>query len=325
MDQLSKYIAFCHTEETLPIYSTYWWLDAVCGKGNWDVLLIERDNKIIATWPIYIKRKLGFKIITSPVLTPMQGIWMKLPPNISNTNKISHEIEICNELLNKLPRHDFFFQRFSYQFTNWLPFYWQHYKQQTRYSYVISNIKDHEHVLSGYPQERRRKIRRANDVLTIKYDLSAKEFYEFHDRILKEIGKTISYPFKIFERLYHALYKNNSGRIIYAEDTEGNIHAAFFIAWDKMSAYGILSAIDRKYGKIGGASLLAFEAIKMVSPFVDKFDFEGSMIPQVEEVNRRSGGIQTPFFEISKTPSKILSLGLFLLKDLYLKRKEFFQ
>ncbi|MNL58530.1 hypothetical protein D3C87_1821750 [compost metagenome] len=63
----------------------------------------------------------------------------------------------------------------------------------------------------------------------------------------------------------------------------------------------------------------------MASSFVDTFDFEGSMIPKVEEVNRRSGGIQTPFFEISKTPSKILSLGLFLFKNLYLKRKGFFQ
>ncbi|AFD08430.1 GNAT family N-acetyltransferase [Solitalea canadensis] len=325
MDNLTKYKAFCDVEDTLPIYSTYWWLDAVCGTNNWNVLIIERDNKIIASWPIYIKKKLGFRMITSPLLTPILGIWLKDLPNISLTNKISHEIEICNELIDMLPKHDFFFQRFGYQFTNWLPFYWHHYKQQTHYSYVINNIKDYEHVLKGYPQEKRRKIRRAAELLSIKYDLSAHQFYEFHTKILQQIGKTISYPFAIFERLYNALYKHNAGRVIYAVDKDGNIHAALFIAWDKMSAYGILSAIDRNFGSVGGASLLAFEAIKMASSFVDTFDFEGSMIPKVEEVNRRSGGIQTPFFEISKTPSKILSLGLFLFKNLYLKRKGFFQ
>lgn len=56
MTSREKYREFCKTEKTIPIFSKDWWLDAVCGKDNWGVVLIERGGKIIVTLPYYLEK-----------------------------------------------------------------------------------------------------------------------------------------------------------------------------------------------------------------------------------------------------------------------------
>ena len=34
-------------------------MDAVCGEDNWDVLIVEKGGEIVASMPIYIKKKFG--------------------------------------------------------------------------------------------------------------------------------------------------------------------------------------------------------------------------------------------------------------------------
>jgi len=47
MTNKDKYSQFCAEHRDIPIFSQPWWLDAVCS-DSWDVILIERNNKIIA-------------------------------------------------------------------------------------------------------------------------------------------------------------------------------------------------------------------------------------------------------------------------------------
>lgn len=53
-----KYRDLLETETTIPIFSRDWWMDAVCGEDNWDVLLVEKDNEIVASMPYYKKKKI---------------------------------------------------------------------------------------------------------------------------------------------------------------------------------------------------------------------------------------------------------------------------
>jgi len=49
-----------------------------------------------------------------------------------------------------------------------------------------------------------------------------------------------------------------------------------------------------------------WHAIKHSATVTKSFDFEGSMIEPIERFFRAFGAIQTPYFAISKTPSKWL-------------------
>ena len=41
MTKKEKYQELCKYEKSIPIFSKDWWMDAVCGEDNWDVLLVE--------------------------------------------------------------------------------------------------------------------------------------------------------------------------------------------------------------------------------------------------------------------------------------------
>jgi hypothetical protein len=52
MSNKQRYIQFCTEHPDIPVFSQPWWLDAVC-PDQWDVILIEKSNRIIASFPYY--------------------------------------------------------------------------------------------------------------------------------------------------------------------------------------------------------------------------------------------------------------------------------
>ncbi|MCI6413336.1 MAG: GNAT family N-acetyltransferase [Butyricimonas virosa] len=301
----SIYIDFCDRETNIPIFSTPWWLDAVCGPENWDVILVEKGNEIVASFPYYMKKgKLGMKYITMPILTQKLGSYIKYPANQKYSSRLSYEKEIMLEIINQLPPSDYFNVHFDYRYSNWLPFYWKDFQQTTRYTYVLEDISDPEHVFSCFEHSKRKNIKKAIKEVEIFYDLPCEDFYENHKMTLQKQGEVISYSYEIFERIYKGIYANNAGRVIYCKDSEGNIHAALLVIWDNESAFDLISTIDPSYRNSGAATLLVYEMIKLLSGKVNKFDFEGSMIEGVEESFRKFGTIQKSYFRIYKQNSR---------------------
>jgi hypothetical protein len=71
----------------------------------------------------------------------------------------------------------------------------------------------------------------------------------------------------------------------------------------------------------GAGIRLIWEGILHTSEVLglDRFDFVGSMIEGVERVRRDFGARQLPYFNITKTPSRLLRAHS-CLSDLFLKR-----
>jgi hypothetical protein len=308
MTDREKYREFCKKEKNIPIFSKDWWLDSVCGYDNWNVILMENNEEIVASFPYFSSKKYNLNIIGMPILTQTMGIYIKYPENQQYMKKLSYEKKIINHLIEKLPKFARFSQSFHYTFTNWLSFYWKNYKQTTNYTYVIEDLSNLDEVYSSFSHAKRKNIKKSEKILTIQFDLSCKDFYDNHKYTLSKQGLEISYSFKLFEKLYNSTYENEAGRTIYAIDGNNNIHGALFVIWDDLSAYDLISTIDPDYRNSGSASLLIKEIIRFVSTKTNKFDFEGSMIENVENSFRQFGAIQKPYFYISKTNSKLLKV-----------------
>ena len=56
-----KYRKFCEKEKGMPVFSKDWWLDSVCGKDNWDVVLVEKGGEIFASFPYFKTKRVYFK------------------------------------------------------------------------------------------------------------------------------------------------------------------------------------------------------------------------------------------------------------------------
>jgi len=303
----TKYIQFCSEHPDIPIFSQPWWLDAIC-PDSWDVILIERNDKIIASCPYYkTKIKRVFNHIGMPPLTQKLGPYIVYDSNIKTENKkIGYEHEIYNEIINKLPKCDSLKINFDWKYKNWLPFYWKDFKQTTRYTYILDNISEHNYIFNNYSKSKKQPIQKAKDIFTFKYDLSKDDFYSYFLDVTHERHEVIEFSKDLFCRLYDAVYEHKTGRTFYCIDTNNNIHAINMIIWDKECAYYLLARRYKKYNTSGGTEFLTDETIKYVSQFVNKFDFEGSMIKGVEESYRHYGTRQYEYYTISKCDNLVL-------------------
>lgn len=302
MTNKEKYIEFYLKHPDICIFSAPWWLTAVCGEENWDVIIIEKNGQIKAVFPFYTRKgRFNSTNIVLPPLTQKMGPYIVYEKNLTSiTKRISYEHEIYNEIILKLPKFRYLNVNFAQEYKNWLPFYWNGFSQTTRYSYQIHNIKDHDQVLKNFAKSKKYEIPKAQKKLKLKFDLPADEFYDYFEAVVKERGDKVSYSRDLFKKLYATCYENNSGRVFYCVDDENNIHAVNITLWDNTTAYYLIAMRKKEYNTSGGTEFLVYETIKYVSQFIDIFDFEGSMMKGVEASYRNYGGVQTEYYNISK-------------------------
>lgn len=302
-----KYKKICEEQDSIPIFLRYdWYNNMMFNSNEWDVVIEEEGGNIIGFIPYYIIKKVNFKIIVPPALTPYQGVWLNYPQNQKYTNRLSFEKKTITALIGKLPKVDSFKQKFFPDYTNWLPFYWKGFNQTTRYTYVINNLSNIENLFSEFRENIRREIRKAEKLMNIQVLKSVDELYALKVETYKEKKETYPVSMELLSKVYSYCEKNNCGEILVAKDTENNIHSIVLYVWDKHSAYYLHGVTNTKFKTSGSMSLLLFEAIKRSSTKTKAFNFEGSMIEPIERYFRAFGGEQTSYFEISKTTSKML-------------------
>lgn len=302
------YRDLCSQEQTIPIFSKDWWLDAVCGDDNWNVALVEENGEIVASMPYYFVKNLGLMQITMPMLTQTMGPWIKYPPGQKYASRLSYEKKVFTELIDQLPEFASFNQNFHYFVTNWLPFYWRGFKQTTRYTYVIEELSDLDGVFAHFKKHLRKEIRKVETDLEVVQDNDIERFYHINKLSFHRQNRKIPYNLKYVKNINNACEKNKCRTIFFAKDKNDNYHAALFLIWDNMSAYDLLGGADPRYKSSNAKSLITWEAIQYASGVTNKFDFEGSMMENVEQFIRGFGAIQKPYFNLSKVNSKLIML-----------------
>ncbi len=304
------YRNLCKTEETIQIFIQDWWLDAVCGADNWNVLLsYANDESVKGSLCFYVKEKMGLKYITQPKFSQNTGLWLNYPKDLSHEKKLSFEKETCFDLIKQLEEYTkanrivFYQQAFDTRYTNWLPFYWKGYQQTTAYTYRIEYIskKNENDLLLQYNNSKQKEIKRSKKrKLEFHEDLQIDVFYKHHKDTLHKRGRDISYDYSLIEKIHRTVKEHKSGTILYITNQTGEIYCARFIIWDKIGAYSLASSTNQEQKTSGASSLLFHYCINYAKNFVDVFDFEGSMIEDVENSYRKFGTIQTPYLCINK-------------------------
>lgn len=313
MTDKQKYRDLCKRESSIPIFSKDWWLDAVCGEDNWDVVLVERGGEVVASFPYYmVKDKFGFKTIIMPKLTQTIGIWIKYPEGQKYTTKLSYEKEIFTVLIKGLPEFDSYLQNFHYTITNWLPFCWKDFEQTTRYTYVIENLSNLDSVFKDFKENIKTDIRKAEKKVQVYNEDHIENFYRINSMTFDRQNINIPYSFDFLKRLDESCVKNSCRKILFAKDEKDEVHAAVYIVWDDQSAYNLMTGGNPVLRNSGATSLLMWEAIKLASTVTKKFDFEGSMVEPIERFFRAFGAVQKPYFQIAKTNSKSLKLRYYI-------------
>ncbi|GHT58249.1 hypothetical protein AGMMS50239_02460 [Bacteroidia bacterium] len=300
-----RYGILCKNELSIPVYSRDWWLDCVCGESGWDVLLYLKNGEVEAAMPYYASCQ---GLISMPLYTQTMGIWFNPAFEDKNYSRnLFRKQTICEDFIMRLPAHDYFLQNFHYSFTDWLPFYWQGFRQTTRYTYVLSDIGNPDELWAGLSGDVRRNIQKAKNKyqLTVRRNVPTDLFLEIHAQVYQRQGMKPYHP-EMLQKLIDLSRSRNQGDIWGAYDKENRLCAAVFVVWQESCAYSIASGIGAAFRKSGGQALVLWTAINDLSGQVRSFDFEGSMIRGVEHVYREFGGQQMPFFVIEKGKMSLL-------------------
>ena len=312
MTNKDKYRLLCKNELSIPIFSKDWWLDSVAGDA-WDVVLVEKGDQILASMPYTMRQRYGLNVISQPALTQTLGPWLRRS-TAKYARRLSQEKDLLQKLFEQLPDFAHFQQNWHCTRTNWLPLYWLGYEQTTRYTYVVENVSNLENAWQEIDSSYRNKIRKAEKLVTVKVDMDIKEFYLINEMTFLRQGINIPYSQSFLEKHHKVLQDNNASKIFYAVDEQENIHSALYLTWDSTTSYVHLVGENPELRNSGAGILLIWEAIKYTAEQLnlDYFDFEGSMIESVERVRRDFGAVQTPYFSISKTNSKLIKTYRFL-------------
>ena len=309
----ATYRLLCEQEPSISLFSQPWWLDAVIGPDGWDVALIEKGGLVVATMPYLRQRRAGFLISTQPWLTLSLGPWLR-PSTAKLPRRLGQQKELLQGLIAQLPRFDHFEQKWHYDQTNWLPFRWSGFRQTTDYSYVITDLSDTRAIWDGFQENIRKEIRKAlnRSQLCVRDDRPLDDMLRRHRLTFERQHRATPCPERVIHSLDAACAARGQRRLFIAEDVQGRQHAAVYMVWDSNSAYYLLGGGDPALRNSGAASLCMWEAIRHAATVTRRFDFCGSTAEPIEQFVRAFGGLQCPYFSVSKTPSKLLAGYRFL-------------
>lgn len=306
------YKRFCTEESSVPIFSRDWWLDATAGSDNWDIALVEEKGNVLACMPYLRKKRGGLSVSTAPPLTYCMGPWIR-PAKAKPSTVLSRQKYALEKLIEQLPRFDHFKQEWHYTQTNWLPFFWRGFNQTTNYTYLLPLLRNESAWWEGMQDNVRREIRKAmgRGELRVRDDLPVTQLFRLNRLVYERQKISLPYSENYITGLDKACAAHDRRKIFMAQDQHGALHAGVYVVWDDESAYYLIGGSDPERRNSGAMSLCLWEAIKFAGTVTRRFDFCGSMIEPVERFVRAFGGVQTPYFTVSKTTSKLAATFLF--------------
>lgn len=279
--------------------------------------IYDKGGHLIGGFHLYKEKKWGFTICWDAPFTPGCGPFLRVvaqnPVAIMDTWK--RALTSMSEFI-----EDLHYSLFSFSLNKNIldaqPFIWLKNKVVPRYTYVLDLARSLDDIKKDMSVERRNDInkgikdglisQKTNDYQLVKslivktFQRQNKKFNEFYlDKILFKFGnKENSFAFMSFK-----------------SDTP---IAASLCVYDKDTAYYLLGGYDSENRHHGAGAISLWECIKYAKELGLKyFDFEGSMVPNIEKYFRGFGGKLTPYYRINKAKLPIEMILKLFKRELF--------
>lgn len=191
-------------------------------------------------------------------------------------------------------------------------YFWNRYKVIPNYTYQLDLNLNEEVIFNKFSSDRRNLIRKAKkDNVEIRriYDMTIIKDIVLNSFERKKINLDIEFLNNILLN-----FSNSKNSVAFVAYLNNKPSACSFSIYHKDISYYLLGGYNSQNSHPGAGSLCIFESIKYLKKIgVKKFDFEGSMLKEIERYFREFGGELIPYYTINKAPF-IIECGLKLLK-----------
>ncbi len=284
------------------VFCRSWWLKASQRQAR--ILGLFDGGRLVAGIPLYYERRLGVRFCTMPPLASTWGVVVE-PLKGRSASRLSRETDILTHFAGALQKELFFYQRFHPNLTNWLAFHWNGFKQTSRATYVLTDLKDEQRLWDNMSPQTQDRIHEANRTGIIIEECSVNVLLDITERTFASRKSHLSFITKHAGSIYSAARANNSGACLAARDAHGRVRAAILLVWDKKRAYYLAGASYPDSRDGGSLSALLWRGIRHVSDRSEIFDFQNAATEPEEELCRNFGATQMPYNEIRKMPVPI--------------------
>lgn len=308
MSNKETYRKLCQEQKNIPIFMQDWWLDIVSKDGSWDVILAEDKNGIVeGICPYFVKKKFGVKIVSMPPLTTFMGPYMLENKKQNPYDRQSHENEIFSQMIDQLPKVKVFRQHLHFDVQNWLPFHWKAFKQSSRYVYILE-LEDLDAVYQQIHAKVKSKIKQSN--FAYGNEISIDQFLDINAMSFQRQNISVPYDKQLVKALVEELIKRKQGKMFCAKDKQGQVASVCLLVWDHRSSYYLIAGDHPDYRDSGAGFSLAWEVIRYSKEKLglNEFNFDGSMIKEIERVRRRFGAKQQAYHKIYKNSNPIFNV-----------------
>jgi hypothetical protein len=298
MSEVPEWDALVERSPQGSLFCRSWWIEAIAPQTR--ILGYFEVGRLVAGIPLMHKRQFGFRTCGIPKYNPSWGVVME-PISGKQVTIASREMEILRVLASEIAKERIFYQSFHPTLQNWLPFYWNGFKQTSRFTYIIYDLSDLERVWDGFTHSTKGEIRKAEKLGLTVEECDISTVQEAERKTFARQGLRHSTGTNL-AAIYDIAKLRGAAQCFAVKDQEGTVHAANLLVWDSKAAYFLAGGADPKLRKSGATSFLIWHLINFASPRTQSFDFEGSVVPSIERFFRSFGGQQVPYSWIMKFP-----------------------
>lgn len=297
--QFGDWDCFVESSPQGTLFSTSSWLSA--SGQRFSIYGVLQNGRLIAGIPVAHRvLPLGVKSAEHPPLTPYLGV-LHEPSEAKYVKRITREKEIHRAIAMQL-KQDFGNIRFNFHpgETDLQPFIWEGYSSDVRYTYRMP-LDDISRVWDEMEKRRRNDIHRAErDGVVVEKSVDFEDFFSLVEKTFER--QSMQAGFRATAIRYDQLLSSSNQRQIFiAKDDARAPIAGVYLVWDQHRAYYLLGGYDPESGHTGASAIAMWEAIQFAANELKlaQFDFEGSMVPAVEQFFRKFGGTLTPYYSVS--------------------------
>jgi hypothetical protein len=281
------------------VFNSPGWL-ALYGKKLHLFGIYSGNNELTGAFFLYQDRKAGFSFFRNPPYAPHIG-WIFENRSQNHARALSQHkraMEATADFMQGLPM-GVISCALPFSASNMQPFTWKKFKVVPNYTYRLPLALPVKELERRMAIDYRNLLRKAaKDGLTVEkitdYSIVENLVLKTFDRKSKEVDNDL------LEKILFC-FACTSNSFAFAAMSNGQPASAAFIIHDKSTAYYLLGGYDPAVKHLGAGILCIWQSIlHSREAGLDTFDFEGSMLPEVEHFFRGFGGDLVPYFTVNK-------------------------
>lgn len=273
------------------------WYIAAAAPENAQTLVYQKGTNTLARLPVVVEKRYGSDLVTNPPFTQTCGVWF-LDQGGKLTTRLEAQKDAINAIVDQLPKRasvDLYLDH-SCQYV--LPWMWRGFKVVPLFSYRIEALRDVEECWSLLRDNIRTRIHKAEKLVTVRADLPIDTLIAMQNKTFDRQNRSNPINAEGLRRLDAVLRQHDACRLLCAVDTQNRVHAAAYFVYDEHCCYYLQGGGDPELRSSGAASLLLWEGIRFAATVSESFDFEGSMIEDIERFFRAFGGTPQVYYRV---------------------------